>query len=126
MKPYRGNAIAVGVLLLVCTISSVLSAVPLGSTLEGQDNLHKLATADNRVIVTALIEFVWAATGAGIAIALYPVIREHNRALALGAVAGRVVEAVFILIGTLGLLVLLSVSQKSLADPSAASASLWR
>lgn len=122
MKSYRGNAIAGGVLLLLCTVASLLSAVPLGSTLDGHDYLQKLASADNRVIVTALIEFLWAATAAGIAIALYPVIRQHNRAVALGAVAGRVVEAVFILVGTLSLLVLLSTSQQSLADPSAASA----
>jgi hypothetical protein len=93
--------VAVGVLLIVCSVASILSAVPFGSTLDGSDYLRKLATAYNRVIVTALLEFVWAATGAGIAIALYPVIREDSRALALGAVVGRVVEAVFILIGTL-------------------------
>ena len=122
MKTYRGNAIAVGVLLLACSVTSLLSAVPLGSTLDGDDYLQKLASADNRVIVTALIEFLWAATAAGIAIALYPVIRQHNRAVALGSVAGRVVEAVFILVGTLSLLVLLSMSQQSPADPSAASA----
>jgi hypothetical protein len=106
----------------------VLSAVPLGSTLDGDDYLQKLASADNRVIVTALIEFLWAATAAGIAIALYPVIRQHNRVVALGAVAGRVVEAVFILVGTLSLLVLLSMSQQSPpADASAyqASADAW-
>ena len=74
------------------------------------------------MVLTALIEFVWAATGAGIAIALYPVIRRHNRALALGSVAGRVVEGVFVLIGTLGLLVLLTVSQDSLTAGSATSA----
>jgi hypothetical protein len=49
------------------------------------------------------------------------VIREHHRALALGAVAGRVVEGVFVLIGTLSLLVLLSVSQASVAEGSSAS-----
>lgn len=122
MKPYRGNAIAVGVLLIVCTVASILSVAPLGSMLDGPDYLNKLAGGDNRVILAALIEFVWAATGAGIAIGLYPVLREHHRALALGAVAGRVVEAVFVLIGTLGLLVLLSVGQKSLAGGSGASA----
>ena len=123
MKAYRGHAIAVGVLLLTCTLTSVLSATPLGSTLEGHDYLQKLAVADNRVVVTALLEFLWAATGAGIAICLYPVIRGHNRALALGAVAGRMVEGVFVMIGSLGLLVLLSVSQSSLAGPGAAAAS---
>ena len=121
MKAYRGNAIAVGVLFIACSAASILSAVPLGSTLDGPDYLSKLAVSGNRVVLTALIEFVWAATGAGIAIGLYPILRKYNRALALGSVAGRVVERVLVLIGTLSLLVLLTVSQ--LAAGSAAPSS---
>jgi len=123
MKSYRGNAIAVGVLFIACSAASILSAVPLGSTLDGPDYLSKLAASDNRVVLTALIEFVWAATGAGIAIGLYPILRKFNPALALGSVAGRVVENVFVLVGALSLLVLLTVSQQSLAAGSAAPSS---
>ena len=75
------------------------------------------------MVLTALIEFVWAATGAGIAIGLYPILRKYNPTLALGSVAARVVENVFVLIGTLSLLVLLTVSQQSLAAGSAAPSS---
>jgi len=96
---------------------------PLGSTLDGPDYLSKLAVSDNQVVLTALIEFVWAATGAGIAIGLYPILRKYNPTLALGSVAARVVENVFVLIGTLSLLVLLTVSQQSLAAGSAAPSS---
>lgn len=113
MKTYRGNAITVGVLLILCTVSSILRAAPLGSTLDAPDYLDQLATSDSRAVLTALIEFVWAATAAGIAIALYPVIRKHNRALALGSVAGRLAEGIFVLIGSLSLLALLTVSQQS-------------
>jgi hypothetical protein len=60
MKPYRANAIAVGVLLIACTASSILSAVPWGSTLEGPDSLSKVATSGTRVVLTELIEFIWA------------------------------------------------------------------
>ena len=123
MKSYRGNAIAVGVLFIACSAASILSAVPLGSTLDGPDYLSKLAVSDNQVVMTALIEFVWAATGAGIAIGLYPILRKFNPALALGSVAGRVVENVFVLVGALSLLVLLTVSQQSLAAGSAAPSS---
>ena len=120
--PYRGNAIAVGILFIACSAASILSIVPLGSMLDSPVDLAGLAANDNRVVLTALIELVWAATAAGIAIGLYPVVRKQNRALALGSVAGRVVEGVFVLIGTLSLLVLLALSQDYVAagspDPS--------
>jgi hypothetical protein len=111
MKPYRGNAIAVGVLLIACSATAILSAVPLGSTLDGPNYLSKLAVSGNRVVLTALIDFVWAATAAGIAIGLYPVLRKYNRSLALGAVVGRTVEGMLILVGTVSLLALFTLSQ---------------
>jgi hypothetical protein len=121
MKSYRGNAIAVGVLFIACSAASILSIVPLGATVGAPVDFAKLAGSDNAVVMTALIEFVWAATGMGIAIALYPVLRLFNPALALGSVVGRVVENVFVLVGALSLLALLTVSQQ--AAGSAASSS---
>jgi hypothetical protein len=123
MKSYRGNAIAVGVLFIACSAASILSATPLGSVLDDPGYLSKLAGLDSSVVTTALIEFIWAATGAGIAIGLYPILRRYSRALALGSVAARVVEGVFVLIGTLSLLALLTVSQQSLAAGSSAQSS---
>jgi Domain of unknown function (DUF4386) len=113
MPTYRANAIAVGVLFIACSAASILSVVPLGAPVEAPVDFAKLAASGNQVIMTALIEFVWAATGAGIAIGLYPVLRRHNRALALGSVAGRLFENVLILVATLSLLVLLTVSQQA-------------
>jgi Domain of unknown function (DUF4386) len=123
MKSYRGNAVAVGILLIACSAASILSAAPLGSMLNGPDYLAQLAVSDNRVVLTALIEFIWAATAAGIAIGLYPILRKYNRALALGSVAGRMVEGMLILVGTLSLLVLLTLGQESVAAGSAAPSS---
>jgi len=120
MKSYRGNAIAAGVLLILCSAASILSIVPLGATVGAPVDFAKLAGSDDAVVMTALIEFVWAATGTGIAIALYPILRLFNPALSLGSVAGRAFENVFVLVGTLSLLALLTVSQQAAgsADPS--------
>jgi hypothetical protein len=123
MPSYRRNAIAVGVLFIACSAASILSMVPLGSMLDAPVDLARLAANDNRVILTALIEFVWAITGAGIAIALYPVLRRQNRALALGSVAARTVEGAIVLISSLSLLTLLSVSQDTVAGGSATASS---
>ena len=123
MKSYRGHAIAVGILFIACSAATILSAVPLGSMLDAPIDLARVAANGNRVILTALIEFVWAATAAGIAIGLYPVLRKRDRALALGSVAARVAEGVFVLVGTLSLLALLTLSQESVAAGSAGSSS---
>lgn len=123
MTSYRGNSIAVGVLFIACSVASILSVIPLGSTLEDAEYLSELGGLDTGVVMTALIELVWAATAAGIAIGLYPVLHTCSRALALGSVAARVVEGVFVLIGTLALLALLTVGQQSLAAGSGAQSS---
>jgi hypothetical protein len=121
MNSYRGNAIAAGVLFILCSAAAILSIAPLGSTVAAPVDFAKLAGNDNAVVMTSLIEFVWAATGMGIAIALYPVLRLFNPTLALGSVAARVVENAFILIGTLSLLALLTVSQQAAASGAPSS-----
>jgi len=123
MRTYRGNAIAAGVLFILCTAAAIVSMVPLGAAVAAPVDFARLAANDNRVVLTALIEFVWAATGMGIAMALYPALRRFNPALALGSVFGRVVENVFILVGTLSLLVMLTVSQEAVAAGPAGMAS---
>lgn len=124
MPSYRGTAIAVGVLFILCSAASILSIVPLGGALVAPVDLARLAANDNRVVLTALIEFVWAVTGAGIAIGLYPVVKRFNPALALGSVAGRLAEGVFVVVGALGLLALLTVSQEAVVAGSASLASV--
>ena len=124
MTTYRGNAIAVGILFIACSAASILSVSPLGSMLDGPDYLAQLAANGDRVVAAALIELIWAVAAAGIAIGLYPVLRRYNPSLALGSVAGRIVEGMLILVGTLSLLALLNLGQESVAaGPAAASSS---
>jgi hypothetical protein len=119
MRTYRGNAIAAGVMFIACTAAAILYIVPLGGPLSAPVDLAKFAANENGVVLAALIEFVWAATGAGIAVALFPVLRKHSRALALGSVVARAAEGVLVLVGTLGLLVLFSLSKEAVAAGSA-------
>ncbi len=114
MNTYRKTAITVGLLFIACTAASIVGPTLAGAT-NSPDYLVQLAGDPNRIIGAALLEFIWAATGAGIAIGLYPLLKKTNEALALGAVSFRVVEGVFVLIGTLGLLALLTLSQEFVA-----------
>lgn len=120
--PSRRTATVVGVLLISCSVASLLSALPLGSMLDSPVDLTRLAAHDDRLVLAALIEFVAAATGAGIAIALYPVLRDYGRAMAFGAAAARVVAGVLVLVGTLSLLALLTLAQETVTSGSTDSA----
>jgi hypothetical protein len=114
MNTYRKTAITVGILFVVCTIASILGP-SLAISVNSPNYLDQLAGNSNQIIAAALLEFIWAAAGAGIAIGLYPILKKHNGAMALGSVCFRVVEGVFVLIGTLGLLSLLTLSQEYIA-----------
>jgi hypothetical protein len=118
---HRGNAIAVGVLFILCSAAAILSIVPLGAVVTAPVDMAKLAANGDRAVWTALIEFAWAITGAGIAIGLYPVLRRSHPGLALGSVVGRVFENVFVLVGTLALLAVLAVSQQAASAAAPAS-----
>lgn len=112
MDSSRKTAIIVGILLIACTAATILSLTLLNPILDGPEYLATVAENEIQAIVGAILEFIWAATAMGIAIWLYPVLRKHNEVLALGSVGFRVVEGVFVFVGTLGLLSLLTLSQE--------------
>ena len=122
MNTYRKTAVTVGILFIVCTVTSILGP-SLVISINSPDYLNQLAGNPNQIILAALLEFIWAAAGAGIAIGLYPLLKKWNGALALASVGFRVVENVFVLIGTLSLLSLFTLSQEFVAAGAPAASS---
>ena len=101
-----------GVLFIVATVASLLSTGFTDSILDTPDYLIKISANQNRVIIGVLFQFIAAATSAGIAISLYPILRKYNESLALGSVGFRLIEGVFYIVAALGLQSLLSLSQE--------------
>lgn len=112
MNTHRKTATIVGILFLICTAAALISFPFSGPLLEDPNYLIKLSGSESSVIVGAIFEFIWAITCAGIAIALYPVLKKYNHSLALGSVAFRLTEGIFVLIAALSLLTLLTLSQE--------------
>ena len=112
MNSNRKAAIIVGVLFITATVAGILSVVFSGSILDAPDYLIKVSANESRVIIGALFVLIMAFACTGIAIWLYPVIRKHNEALALGSVGFRLIEGVFHLVGVIGLLSLVTLSQE--------------
>jgi hypothetical protein len=123
MTTDRKLAIATGVMFIVATVGGLASTVLLQPVLAVPNYLASIALNENQVLLAALFQFIAGAACAGIAIAMYPVIRKQNEGLALGSVAFRVIEGTLYVLVTVTLLLLVSLSHESLeAGPVAASA----
>ncbi|MCJ2670743.1 MAG: DUF4386 domain-containing protein [Candidatus Thermoplasmatota archaeon] len=102
----------VGALFITATVAGILSVVFLRPILDAPDYLIKVSANENQVIIGALFELIMAVACAGIAIWLYPVLKKHNQALALGSVSFRIIEAALYFVAVTGLLSLLTLSQE--------------
>ena len=112
MNSNRKTAIIVGVLFITSTVTGILSIVFLGSILDTSDYLIKVSENENQVIIGALLELIMAAAFVGIPVMLFPILKKHNKSIALGYVVARIFEAVLVVVGVISLLSLLTLSQE--------------
>jgi len=112
MNTDRKIAIIAGTLFIVATAASLLGTGFTGSILDAPDYLSRISSNGNRVMVGALFSFTAAAASSSIAISLYPLLKQYNEGLALGAVGFRLIEGVFYIVGAICLLSLFTVSQQ--------------
>lgn len=111
MHAERRTAAVVGVLFIVATVGSILGSAILGPALDGPDYLLGLAAEAGRV-TAAVVCFLVAATSAfATSFLLFPILRPHAEGLAAGYVGLRAFENVFYVAGTIGILVMLTLSQ---------------
>jgi hypothetical protein len=126
MSQDRRTAIVAGVLFIVATTASLLGRVVLLDPIlkEGTDILAKVGANQNQVAAGALFGLVGFFTCAGIAIALYPVLRRYSEGLALGAVGLRIIEGVLYSIGAIAVLSMLTLSREFVGAGAPASSHL--
>ncbi|MCC6189164.1 MAG: DUF4386 domain-containing protein [Anaerolineales bacterium] len=111
MNSNRKFAVIAGVVFIIATAASLMSTA-LVPALSSPDTLTQMSAQVNQVAGGALLLLVAAFGSVGIAVALYPVLKERSAGLALGAVVFRTMEAVMYLVGAVCVLSMLSVSQQ--------------
>ncbi len=122
MTTNRRIAVVAGVLFIIATVADLISrAVLVQPILSAPDYLTEISANENQVLLGALFLFIGAAAAAGIAIALYPVLRRHNEGLALGSVGFRLIEGALYIGIVVCLLLLVTLSQESSNAGAAAS-----
>ena len=111
MHSERRTTGVVGVLFIVATVGSILGSAVLGSALDGPDYLAGLSAEAGRVTVAVLCFLIAATCAFATSFLLFPILRPHAEGLAAGYVGLRVFENVFYVAGTIGILVMLTLSQ---------------
>jgi hypothetical protein len=112
MNSNRKIARIAGVLFIIGTVVSLLSTGFTKSLLDTSDYLMRMSANGNQIMIGALLALIAAVASAGIAISLYPVLKQYNEGLALGAVGFRLIEGVFQIVAVICLLLLLTLSQE--------------
>ena len=111
MNTTRKIAVITGLIFIIATVVNLIAAA-LTPVPTDTGSLIWLSAHPNHVAGGALLYLISFFASGGIAIAMYPVLKEKNSGLALGAVVFRALEAVFYLVGLVSLLSLLTLSQQ--------------
>jgi hypothetical protein len=114
-RPDTVTARVAGTLFIAATVASLLSTGLLNPVFSGSGYLLKIAAHQDRIVAGAFFEIIAAFASAGIALSLYPVVRKHGEALALGSVGFRLLEGGLYLVAAVGTLLLLQVGRGATA-----------
>lgn len=117
---YRKTAVITGILFIIATAATIVSFYFLGS-LNSPDYLTEVSSRDTMTLLGMLTELAWAFSVIGIPIVLLPVLKKHEETLARVFLGLRSIEGVSVILGSIALLVLLSLSREVAAGSVPAS-----
>lgn len=121
MDMYRRSGIVTGILFIAADAAGFLTFVAK-PFLDAPDFLARIPANEPAVLAGALLVLIMGWADAGIGISMYPVLRRHNEGIALGAAAFRIIDGVFVCIGAVLILLLVTLGRQLVtAGPDALS-----
>jgi hypothetical protein len=118
MDSTRKVSLITGWLFIITFVTSIPAVLLYGPVLH-HPNYITGAGADNRIALGAFLEMILIIANVGTAVALFPILKRQNEGLALGYVTARIVESVFIAIGIVSLLAVVTL-RKDVGGPGGA------
>lgn len=107
----KTNAVLTGIFFIVAAISSIIGLKLYDPILTNTDFLVTAGNHYTQVIAGAICELILSVSAVGTGIMLYPYLKRYNESLGIGYLSFRIMEVVFIVIGIICILTVLSISQ---------------
>src|SRR5215475_14911526 len=124
MSSPRNMAVLGGAFFIIAAVAALAGLALYGPVLSDPRYVATASGGDTRVLAGAFSEVILAISVIGTAVTLFPVVRRQNEGIALGYVAGRVVEAVVIVVGIISLLSVVTLRQDFAGAAGANAAAL--
>ncbi len=102
-----------GVLFLITFVTSISALALFQPVLDDPAAYIAGGGKDNQIYLGAFLELLLILANVGTAVVLYPIVRRQNEFLAIGYVAARIIECVFIAAGIIFVLGVVSLRQDS-------------
>jgi hypothetical protein len=112
MDSNRRTAVTAGVLFIAATLATLAGSALYGPILNDPDRLSRVVPGVGALAGGVLLQLVAAGASVGIAIALYPVLKQWGAAIALGSVVFRTLEATMYAIGAVSLVALMPLGRQ--------------
>jgi len=114
----KKDAVITGALFIIATVTAIIGLKLYDPVLNNSAYLTHGVSHSNQIITGAVSELVLACTAAGTGVMLYPYLRRYSESLGLGYLAFRLLEVVFILVGIVSVLALLTLSRMYTSTPA--------
>jgi Domain of unknown function (DUF4386) len=119
MSPHRRISLAFGVLYLITFATSIPALWLFQPVLDDPQGYIAGAGADNRIYFGALLELILIIANIGTAIVLIPLLKRQHEILTFSYVAARIMECVFLLVGIIAVLAVVTLRHDAGADAAA-------
>lgn len=116
MTSARKLAVIFGVLYLITFVTSIPALGLYQPVLDDPQGYIAGAGHDNRIYLGALLELILIAANIGTALVLIPILKRQSEILTHSYVAARIMECVFILVGILAVLAVVTLRHDAGAD----------
>jgi hypothetical protein len=119
MSAHRRISLAFGALYLITFITSIPALWLFQPVLDDPQGYIAGAGADNRIYLGALLELILIIANIGTAIVLIPLLKRQHEILTFSYVAARIMECVFLLVGIVAVLAVVTLRHDAGADAAA-------